>query len=186
MNVNRGKWLGLPVVLSLATLPGAIVAVVGDMVARRQFLHTVALAPSVVSALPGWQNGMLTPYSLYYVAGISLGFFLLAGADILFGLSPALCRAYTGFTGGKWGRIAGTVLGIAFGLGAIIVLNLSVGPGLVMVGCAPAAAVGWWLKGRGDWPTAGDQGGPPCPGNTEDHDSVKSTNSTDGHGNAVK
>jgi hypothetical protein len=152
MNVKSVKSTGLPLVLLLATLPGAVSAAAGDWL-KQQFLISMAGSQPQAPIPPTW---VVVPLSEYYLVGVLLGFFILTGIDGLFRLSPAACRAYTSSKERKWGRIVrGGALGGAFVAGWLILSYFTgIGSDSIILGFGPAVAVYWWLKRRGDWPVA--------------------------------
>lgn len=149
MAMKNIKSVGLPLVLLLATLPGAVLAFLADMI-RQQFL-TVAMMPLPAPTLPHW---LVIPFSLYYVMGILLGFLFLTGVDTFFRFSRSWCRVYTSLKSRKLGRVVyGAMFGGAFGVGWLTLSYITgFGSDFIIVGFGPAIAVGWWLKHRGYWP----------------------------------
>lgn len=143
------KSFGLPLVLLLATLPGAVLSFLADVL-RQQFV-AVAAVPSRAPTLPHW---LAVPFSLYYVAGILLGLIALTCVDTLFRFSRLWCRAYVSLRGRTLGRVTyGAIFGGAFGVGWLTLSHFTgIGSGFIVVGFGPAIAVGWWLKHRGHWP----------------------------------
>ncbi len=160
MKINKFNNLSLPIVLLLSVLPGAALSILGDLLVRKQFLTTIASAPSIITKLPPWEKELLVPYSLYYIVGILLGFIFLSAVDILFKFSPALSKIYNNILKQKWGWIVfGDLLGGMVGISYLIMFTiLSIQKDLIIVGFIPASATRWWLIQRGYWPVARKEG----------------------------
>jgi hypothetical protein len=142
MRAGVANSFSLPLALLLGTLPGGLLAAVGDIWRRRALAHT------------GFASGRMgrflgASFCEYYVVGLMLAVLLLVSVEAILRASPAARHAW------GWrrqlGGLAIVAVGIFCGAGG---LGRSAGIGSLglLAGPGPAYAVYWWLTRNGRWP----------------------------------